>query len=73
VLAAPEPGEDAHVCGTAIDEAEYEGSMAGLYEDLLTAVADPMLCDRCEQALVRFYNIPQEKVIATREEQYGEG
>ncbi|AGM11232.1 hypothetical protein M197_gp68 [Haloarcula hispanica tailed virus 2] len=72
VLAAEVPGEeDRHVCGTPIGEAEYEGSVRDLYDDLLGAIADPMLCDDCEDALAHFYGIPKDKVHERREDQYG--
>lgn len=72
VLAAEEAGEeDQHVCGTPIGEAEYEGSIPDLYDDLLAAIADPMLCDTCEAVMVGYYGIPKDKVHERREEQYG--
>lgn len=71
VLAADDGGEDSHVCGTPLDEADYEGSIRDLYDDLMGAIADPMLCDTCEDVMCGYYNIPKDKVHEERQERHG--
>lgn len=66
-----EPDHPGFVCDEDTAEAEPAGNIKTQYDDLVGAAADPDLCEWCAKALIGFYNIPEEKVLAREQGEHG--